>query len=183
MLKWTESDLVLGCGVITHAPHDDNRGRFMEIFNRDRLARSNVPIPWSFPQANVSYSRKGVLRGFHVQRNNPQGKLVTCLKGRVLDVCFDIRKGSKSYMSMSAIMLDERIGQSFYLPAGTAHAFLAMDESILLYHCSSTFDAESDAGFNSLSDEIASIWPDIRFIRSDRDKALPSLGDYTRSII
>lgn len=179
---WRPLSSVNGTGLIQHTPAIDARGAFYELMNRKEWVKSNMPLPWSFPQVNVSHSLKGVLRGFHIQKVNPQAKLVTCVKGKILDICLDVRRGSPTYMGVAMVQLEAYKPNSFFLPAGTAHAFLALEESTIVYHCSTEYDAASDGGFNALDPEVMDLWPDMKFIRSDKDRRLPSLDDYIKTL-
>ena len=182
MMKWQDFPEVEGCGLLTFERHNDDRGFFQEIYNRKDCASSLAPFPWAWAQDNVSYSHAGVLRGFHVQSNNPQGKLVTCLIGRIMDVCLDLRPHSATFMKMTRVILDEEKPQSFYLPPGTAHAFIALQDAMIHYRCTTPYDKNSDGGVNAMSPELAMVWPQGQWFRSERDRALPNLMDYMKPI-
>lgn len=177
-MKWHAYDEVEGCGILELEHRIDDRGFFMEMFNKQEIAKNGIPLPWSFAQENLSYSHAGVLRGFHVQTNNPQGKLVTCLGGRIMDVCLDLRPQSPTFMSMTRVILDPEKPMSFWLPPGTAHAFIALEPSFVHYLCSTVYDPASDTGIDACSPEVAMVWPPGKFIRSERDRALPKLVEY-----
>lgn len=180
-MKWEPFEEIEGCGVLTYDRFDDERGFFEEIYNKKKMAEAGVPLPWSWAQDNVSFSYGGVLRGFHLQRSHPQGKLVTCLAGRIMDVCLDLRPQSPTFLKMTRVILDGAEPRSFWLPPGTAHAFIAFDESMIHYRCTTAYDSDSDCGVNAMSPEVAMVWPPGEFIRSEKDRALPKLVDYMRA--
>lgn len=177
-MKFQAFEEVEGCGMLTYDRYNDDRGFFQELYNRKACASDRIPFPWSWAQDNVSASWAGVLRGFHVQRDNPQGKLVTCLTGRIMDVCLDVRPKSPTFLKMTRVILDGLIPQSFYLPPGTAHAFISLTDCVVHYKCTTPYDKNSDGGINAMSPEVAMVWPPGNFIRSDKDRCLPNLVDY-----
>lgn len=177
-MKWHAFDEIQGCGVLEYPRHCDDRGYFQENLNRKTLASEGIPLPWSWAQDNTSFTYAGVIRGFHLQKNNPQGKLVTCIYGKIMDVCLDLRMDSPTFMKMTRIMLDGDTPQSFYLPAGTAHAFVAFEDSIIHYKCTTPYDAESDSGINACSEELQFVWPPGKYIRSEKDQNLQTLRSY-----
>lgn len=181
-MKWTAFDEVHECGVIEYDVHADQRGWFMETFNRREVACEGIPIPWQWAQDSLSFSLQGVQRGFHLQRRNPQGKLVSCLIGKILDVCLDLRRDSPTFMKITRVILSSDKAMSFYLPPGTAHAFLALEHALVQYKCTSSYDAETDGGVDAMSPELAFVWPEGNFFRSEKDRALPKLVDYLNSI-
>lgn len=177
-MRWYGYDEIDGCGILEHDPWHDERGMFSELFNRTEIAEKGIPLPWQWAQDNVSFSWKGVQRGFHVQRVNPQGKLVTCLHGKIMDVCLDVRPRSPTFLKITRCVLSHERLQSFYLPPGTAHAFLAMEDSLVHYKCSTAYHKESDTGIDATSPEVAMVWPPGQYFRSPKDRALPKLVDF-----
>lgn len=180
-MKWTPFPEVEGCGMVDFDRFVDERGYFEELYNRKEMASNECPFPWAWAQDNISYSQAGVMRGFHVQSNNPQGKLVTCIAGSIMDVCLDVRPHSPTFMKMTRVILNEQTAKSFYLPPGTAHAFVALTDAIIHYRCTTVYDKESDGGFDAMSPEVAFVWPSVsNWIRSVKDMALPKLMDYVK---
>lgn len=182
MMKWEPFEEVKDCGMLHYDRFGDERGFFQELYNRKACIKAGAPFMWSWAQDNVSYSHAGVLRGFHVQKNNPQGKLVTCLLGKIMDVCLDVRPGSPTFMKMTRVILDGEHPSSFYLPPGTAHAFIAMTDAMIHYRCTTEYDKDSDGGINAMSPEVSMVWPPGQWIRSEKDRQLPSLVDYLNTI-
>jgi dTDP-4-dehydrorhamnose 3,5-epimerase len=128
----------------------DARGFFLETFRADRYAASGIAA--SFVQDNLSRSTKGVLRGLHLQNPNPQGKLVSVLHGRVLDVAVDVRVGSPTFGQHIAVELSDENRRQMWVPRGFAHGFLVLSESAdCFYKCDASY---------SPSDEIVLRWND-----------------------
>jgi dTDP-4-dehydrorhamnose 3,5-epimerase len=182
MVKWHPFDEVKDCGVVERDRYSDDRGFFQETWNRKEWAKAGIPLPWGWAQENTSFSRQGVLRGFHLQSENPQGKLITCVYGKIMDVCLDLRPHSPTFMKMTRMILDGSEALSFYCPPGTAHAFLAMESSMVSYHCTQPYDQTVDGGINATSPELAMVWPPGEYFRSERDRSLPSLSEYLQCL-
>jgi dTDP-4-dehydrorhamnose 3,5-epimerase len=128
----------------------DHRGFFVETFRADRYAAAGICGP--FAQDNLSRSAYGVLRGLHLQNPRPQGKLVTVLRGRVLDVAVDVRVGSPTFGHHVAVELSEENRRQFWVPRGFAHGFAVLSETAdFFYKCDE---------FYSPADEIAVRWDD-----------------------
>jgi dTDP-4-dehydrorhamnose 3,5-epimerase len=145
----------------------DNRGYFEEIFNPNY----NLQKP---EQINHSFSYKGVLRGIHV---SPYYKLVTCIRGKIFDVCVDLRKDSKSYLKSFSVILQQGDNKQFLIPAFCGHAFLALEDSDIIYFQGGVFNEHLDLNV-IWSDKIIDIkWPEMNYIISDKDLNSKSLQD------
>ena len=128
----------------------DNRGFFTELFQAERYAKFG--LPYRFVQDNLSRSARDVLRGLHIQNPNPQGKLVTVLRGRVLDVAVDVRVGSPTFGHHVAVELSEENRRQFWIPRGFAHGFVVRSESAdFFYKCDEYY---------SPADELVVKWND-----------------------
>lgn len=128
----------------------DPRGYFAELFNAQRYADAGIAGP--FVQDNMSRSARGVLRGLHLQNPNTQAKLVSVMRGTVLDVAVDVRVGSPTFGRHVAVELSEDNGRQFYVPRGFAHGFAVLSETAdFFYKC--------DA-FYSPKDELTIRWND-----------------------
>jgi dTDP-4-dehydrorhamnose 3,5-epimerase len=128
----------------------DARGFFMEIYHEERYDGSGIAP--RFVQDNLSRSAQGVLRGLHVQNPRAQGKLVTVLRGCVLDVAVDVRTGSPTFGQHVAIELNEQNRHQMWLPRGFAHGFIVRSESAdFFYKCDEPY---------SPADEIVVRWDD-----------------------
>lgn len=168
---------VHGCWVVETRLFEDMRGTFVETWNARDFAEVGLPLEW--PQDNVSSSKKDVLRGLHIQRTNPQGKLVRCTNGAILDLCLDLRTESPTFLKWHMERLEA--GRALYLPPGTAHGFLALvEQSVVYYKCTTLYDRESDGGVNVWDEEIGlphefTLWTSIM---SDKDRNLPNMRDW-----
>lgn len=166
--------------VIIPKRHFDDRGWFSEIFQQRRLRE--LGIGYDFVQENQSSSKRaGTLRGFHFQRPpSAQAKLVSVLRGRVLDVAVDIRKGSPSFGNYVSIELSAEGGQQLYIPTGFAHGFITLEDNVVVTYMVSDYYAPShDAGIFWDDPDIAFPWPfkNADIVMSDKDGRLPRLKD------
>jgi dTDP-4-dehydrorhamnose 3,5-epimerase len=122
----------------------DSRGFFMELFQSDRYTAAG--IMGTFVQDNLSRSTAGVLRGLHLQNPRPQGKLVTVLRGSVLDVAVDVRLGSPTYGRHVKIELSEENRRQLWIPRGFAHGFVVLSETADFYYkCDELYRAKAAA--------------------------------------
>jgi dTDP-4-dehydrorhamnose 3,5-epimerase len=157
----------------------DQRGRFLETLRTDVLAEA-VGHPVQVVQTNQSISRRGVLRGIHATAvPDGQAKVVTCLRGAVLDFVVDLRVGSVSFARWAMTVLDARSGASVYLGEGIGHAFYALeDDTCVQYLCSESYVPEQVITVNVFDPEIG-IGLDLPEppILSETDAAAPSLAD------
>jgi dTDP-4-dehydrorhamnose 3,5-epimerase len=168
--------------IVEPARWEDSRGYFMESYSRREYAAAGIPD--EFVQDNQSLSRRGVLRGLHYQRTRPQGKLVRVVRGSVLDVAVDLRRGSAAFAQWRSVLLSAENHRQFWIPEGFAHGFLALeDDTLLAYKCTEYYMPEYDAGIAWNDPSIAVDWEldkvGLRIeelVISDKDKALPTLA-------
>lgn len=158
----------------------DDRGYFFESFSeRDFNAQVREV---KFVQDNESMSSYGVMRGLHFQRPPyTQSKLVRCVKGAVLDVAVDIRKGSPTYGQHVAVELTEENHRQFFVPRGFAHGFAVLSETaIFQYKCDNFYHPEADGGISILDDSLGIDWriPTDHAILSEKDTKHPLLKDF-----
>ncbi|MGB4942618.1 MAG: dTDP-4-dehydrorhamnose 3,5-epimerase [Candidatus Moraniibacteriota bacterium] len=155
----------------------DDRGYFLESYNSDRYREAG--IPGVFVQDNVSVSKKGVIRGLHYQTPPfAQGKLVSVLRGRVLDVALDIRTGSPTVGRYVAVELSAENHRQFWIPAGFAHGFVALeDETIFSYKCTNVYSKAHDRGVRWNDPTIGIVWGVADPIVSEKDKQQPLLTE------
>ena len=158
----------------------DARGYFFESFSQREFEENVRKI--NFVQDNESMSSYGVIRGFHFQRPPfTQSKLVRCVKGRVLDVVVDIRKGSPTYGQHVAVELSEWNHRQFFVPRGFAHGFSVLSEiAVFQYKCDNFYIPEADGGI-SIKDETLGInWqiPVEKAILSEKDIRHGCLKDF-----
>lgn len=169
-------------GVVIIEPRlfKDDRGYFFESFSeRDFNAQVREV---KFVQDNESMSSYGVMRGLHFQRPPyTQSKLVRCVKGAVLDVAVDIRKGSPTYGQHVAVELTEENHRQFFVPRGFAHGFAVLSKTaIFQYKCDNFYHPEADGGISILDDSLGIDWhiPTDHAILSEKDTKHPLLKDF-----
>lgn len=150
--------MVEGCLILQNELKSDDRGIFSEIY------KENIPN-FSIAQLNYSFSYAGTLRGLH---KTPYGKLVTCVKGKVFDVCLDLRPDSNSYKNYTYTDLDQDSLNQIYIPPNCGHGFYAYEDSILIYAQSELYDPNKDECFCYLGYNIK--WPAVPKFISNRDK-------------
>lgn len=164
----------------------DTRGYFFESFSQrefdEKVAIPQYGKPIIFVQDNESMSSYGVMRGLHFQRPPfTQSKIVRCVKGKVLDVAVDIRKGSPTYGQHVAVELTEDNHRQFFVPKGFAHGFVVLsDTAIFQYKCDEFYHPEADAGINILDDSLRIDWkiPTEKVNLSEKDTRHALLKDF-----
>ena len=136
----------------------DTRGYFFESYNKQEFDEKVANIV--FVQDNESCSTYGVMRGLHFQRPPfAQAKLVRCVKGAVLDVAVDIRKGSPTYGQHVAVELTENNHRQFFIPRGFAHGFAVLsDIAVFQYKCDNYYHPEADGGISILDQSLGINW-------------------------
>ena len=169
-----------GVVIIEPKVFGDSRGYFFESWSQkdfDELVR-----PIKFVQDNESMSTYGVMRGLHFQRPPfTQSKLVRCVKGAVLDVAVDIRKGSPTYGKHIAVELTEDNHRQFFVPRGFAHGFAVLSETaVFQYKCDNFYAPQADGGVSILDDSLGIDWhiPTYKAILSDKDTKHACLKDF-----
>jgi dTDP-4-dehydrorhamnose 3,5-epimerase len=161
--------------VIVPRAFGDRRGHFLETFNA-RKYQQFLPVRHEFVQDNVSLSRKGVLRGLHLQNPYGQGKLVMVLEGAVLDVVVDVRRGSPTFGRHVAVELDSRSFLQLWIPPGFAHGFLGLsDEALFLYKCDAPYSRDSEIGIRWNDPALGIHWNVESPLLSEKDAAAPFL--------
>ena len=169
-------------GVVIIEPRifEDARGYFFESFSQREFDEKVCPI--TFVQDNESKSSYGVMRGLHFQRPPfTQSKLVRCVKGTVLDVAVDIRKGSPTYGQHVAMELTEDNHRQFFIPKGFAHGFAVLSETAeFQYKCDEFYHPEADGGISILDDSLNIDWriPTGKAILSEKDTKQPLFNSF-----
>lgn len=158
----------------------DNRGYFMETYNYNDFKAAGLDMV--FVQDNQSKSKKGVLRGLHFQKKNPQGKLVRVVSGEVYDVAVDLRKGSDTYGKWYGVLLSAENKKQFYVPEGFAHGFVVMSETAeFVYKCTRFYDPSDEGGLMWNDPEIGIDWPvpeNAELLLSEKDQHHQPLKDF-----
>ena len=169
-------------GVVIIEPRifKDARGYFFESFSQKEFEEKVRRI--NFVQDNESMSSYGVMRGLHFQRPPfTQSKLVRCVKGAVLDVAVDIRKGSATYGQHVAVELTEDNHRQFFVPRGFAHGFSVLSETaVFQYKCDNFYSPQSDGGISILDGSLGIDWkiPTNQAILSEKDMRHSCLKDF-----
>ena len=154
--------------------YNDSRGYFKE------LLRENI-IKKKFPFLVMSYSKKNVIRGLHLQTQKSQGKFVTVIKGKIFDVAVDLRKKSKTYGKFFSCILSEKNSNSIYIPPGFAHGFQALEkENYIIYNCTKYRNKKSEVAINYNDKNLKIKWPLKRQIVSVKDKNAISLLEFIK---
>lgn len=155
----------------------DDRGFFLETFEKRRY-QAMLNIDYDFVQDNHSRSQKGVLRGLHFQKQNPQGKLVRVVRGEVFDVAVDIRKNSPTYGAWVGINLSETNKTQFWIPPGLAHGFAVIsDIADFEYKCTDYYNPTDESCLLWNDPTVNITWPIKNPLLSERDKQGKLLGD------
>jgi dTDP-4-dehydrorhamnose 3,5-epimerase len=166
-----------GLFLIKKIKYTDKRGYFKEIYRENKI---NTKLPFQV----MSFSKKNVIRGLHVQTTKSQGKYVSVIKGKIFDVAIDLRKKSKTFGKFFSYTLSEKNKTSIFIPPGFAHGFQALDkENFVIYGCTEYRDQKSEVSINP-NDKILKIkWPLKKKILSDKDKNAMSFFDFSNTLI
>ena len=163
--------------IIQNKIYFDNRGYFKEILKENKLKKR-------FPFMVMSYSKRNVVRGLHIQLKNPQGKFISVLKGKIFDVAVDLRKNSKTFGKYYSYIISEKNAKSVYIPPGFAHGFLGIDRNnYIIYSCSHYRNKESEIGIKFDDPTLNIRSPKKKFILSTKDKNNISFLNFKRSYI
>ena len=155
--------------------HGDARGFFLETYRASALAEAGIDD--DFVQDNHSRSRRGVVRGMHLQPG--MAKLVRCARGAILDVLVDARPGSPTFGEWEAFELSDENGRSLYAPDGFGHGFCVLSqEADVVYKCSAYYDAAAEEGFAHDDPDVGIEWPaGLELEASPRDASAPRLAE------
>ena len=170
-----------GLKIVQLKIYHDNRGFFVERFNKKLFQELGLPVDYF--QDNHSLSSPNVIRGLHFQNNPSQAKLVGCLRGRILDVAVDIRKDSPTLGKYFSIELSAENGKLLFIPAGFAHGFavLGNEPADVMYKVDNQFSKEGDGGIRFNDPDLKIDWQIANPIISDKDKNLPLFADYLKN--
>ena len=158
--------------IIYNEVRRDKRGYFKELL----LEKS---INKKFPFIVMSYSKKNVIRGLHIQKKNTQGKYVSVLKGKIFDVVIDLRTKSKTFGHKYSTILSENNSKSLYIPEGFAHGFCCLENNnYVIYSCTNYRNKQSEVGINFNDKDLNIKWPIKSPILSNKDKQNISFKKY-----
>lgn len=163
--------------IVQNKKYKDSRGFFMEILKNKDLKKN-------FPFVVCSYSKKNVIRGLHIQTKNPQGKYISVLKGKIIDIVIDLRKSSKTFGKTFKIILSDKNCKSLFIPPGFAHGFCGLDrDNYIVYNCTKYRHAKSEIGINYKDKDLKIKWPIKKPIISKKDKNNLSFIDFKKKYI
>ena len=170
-------DKIDGLFIVKNKKFIDRRGYFKELY------RENI-IKKRFPFLVMSFSKKNVVRGLHIQKNKMQGKFVTVLKGKIFDVAVDLRKKSKTFGKYFTTVISEKNSKSIFIPPGFAHGFLSLDkENFVIYSCTKYRSKNDEIGIKYDDSTLKIKWPSNKIILSDKDKKNLSFEEYKKNYI
>ncbi len=156
----------------------DERGFFLETWQKQRYVSAGIETKNDFLQDNLSYSKKDVLRGLHYQYENIQAKLVYVLQGSVFDVAVDIRQGSVNFGKWAGVELTSENKRQLYIPEGFAHGFCVISETVLFaYKCTDIYNPQCELSIKWDDPAIGIEWPLTNPILSDKDNQAKLLAD------
>ena len=171
-MKLIKTKFINGPKILKTKIFNDNRGFLKETFQ-------NKVINKKFPFDIMSFSKKNVLRGLHLQTVNSQAKLITVTYGKIFDVAVDLRKNSKTFGKYVSIVISHNDSFSFYIPEGFAHGFVCLSKTCTVnYKCSNYRHAKSERTISWDDKNINIKWPIKKPILSVKDKNGLSLIDY-----
>ena len=174
-VKFTPTELP---GVILIEPRvfRDGRGLFLETYQQQKFQEAGIDV--AFVQDNHSRSVRGALRGLHLQRRSPQGKLVRATEGEIYDVAVDIRRGSPTFKHWVGVTLSAENFLELYVPPGFAHGFcVTSDIAEVQYKCSEFYAPDDEMTLAWNDPEIGIAWPIADPLLSDRDRAGRTIAD------
>jgi dTDP-4-dehydrorhamnose 3,5-epimerase len=154
----------------------DERGFFLETYHLNRYTECGISMP--FVQDNLSRSAYGVVRGLHLQNPSTQGKLVSVMRGKVLDVAVDVRVGSPNFARHVAVELSEENRRQLWVPRGFAHGFAVLSESADFYYkCDNSYSPKDEIVVRWNDPAIGILWGIENPVLSTRDAEAPRLAD------
>lgn len=154
----------------------DSRGYFLEAWNARTYAQAGLDV--AFVQDNVSVSKRGVLRGLHLQNPHPQGKLVSVLHGSVYDVAVDVRPDSPHFGQWMGMELSAENGRRLYVPPGFAHGFVVTaEQATFLYKCTDFYAPAGEISIRWDDPDLDIRWPVDVPVLSEKDSAAPLLRE------
>ena len=150
----------------------DKRGHFKELLKEKQLKKK-------FPFTVMSFSKKNIIRGLHIQTKKKQGKHVSVIKGRIFDVALDLRKNSKTFGKFYSCILSEKNSKSIYIPPGFAHGFCSLDkENYVVYSCTQYRNAKSEVAIKYNDKKINIKWPKTKLIVSKKDQSAMTFVEF-----
>ena len=163
--------------IYKNTPHKDKRGYFKELLKEKKIKSK-------FPFVVMSFSKRNVLRGLHIQNRKTQRKFVNVIKGKIFDVIIDLRKKSRTFGKSFNCILSEKNSKSLFIPPGFAHGFLALEkENYVIYSCTNYRDKKSEVAIKYNDKNLNIKWPSNRVMLSKKDKNAISFGEYKKKYL
>jgi len=163
--------------IIQNKKFNDQRGHFKELLSEKQLNKK-------FPFTVMSFSKKNVIRGLHIQSKNPQGKFISVIKGKIFDVVLDLRKNSITFGQIFTSILSENNGKSIYIPPGFAHGICGLEkENYITYSCTKYRDEKNERGIIYNDKHLKIKWPVKKVILSKKDKDNISFLEYKKKFL
>jgi len=154
----------------------DNRGYFKELLKEKDFKKK-------FPFLVMSFSKKNVIRGLHLQTKNSQGKFISVIKGKIFDVVVDLRKNSKTFGMYVSTIISEKNSKSIFIPPGFAHGFCSLsNENYVVYSCTKYREKKYETGIRYNDEDLNIKWPTKRPIISKKDKSNLSFKEFKKRI-
>lgn len=163
--------------IIRNDKYNDKRGYFKELIRENKINKK-------FPFLVMSFSKKNVIRGLHLQRKSSQGKFVSVLKGKIFDIAVDLRKNSKTFGKHYSCVLSEKNSKSIFIPPGFAHGFQALDhENYIIYSCTKYRNSKSEIAIKFDDKDLNIKWPSNKIVVSKKDQEGLSFKDFKKIIL
>ena len=163
--------------IIQNKSFNDKRGYFKELIRENNINKR-------FPFLVMSYSKKNVIRGLHLQSKKSQGKFVSVLKGKIFDVAVDLRKNSKNFGKYYCCTLSEKNSKSIFIPPGFAHGFQALaKENYVTYSCTKYRHSKSEIAIKFNDEDLSIKWPSRKIIISQKDQKAISFNEFKKIIL
>ena len=170
MIKTKFKDLF----IIQNKSFNDKRGYFKELIRENNINKR-------FPFLVMSFSKKNVIRGLHLQSKKSQGKFVSVLKGKIFDVALDLRKNSKTFGKYYYCILSEKNSKSIFIPPGFAHGFQALaKENYVTYSCTKYRHSKSEIAIKFNDEDLSIKWPSRKIIVSQKDRKAISFNEFIK---
>lgn len=161
---------------------EDERGWFCEVYKEPVFQEKG--IAHRFVQENQSFSKKNIIRGLHLQLPpHAQAKLVTVIKGKVLDVVVDLRPDSPTFQKTYYCLLEDSKHNMLMVPEGFAHGFAALEDTVFQYKCTDVYNKTSESGIIWNDPQLNINWEIEDPILSEKDKKLPTLQEFLRKSV
>lgn len=138
--------------LIQMFPFEDERGQYIKLFSEQQLRE--IGLDTKFIEDNYLISKKGTIRGLHYQKVNPEAKLLTCLKGKIIDIVCDVRENSKNYGKFYIFEINFKDRKLIFIPEGFAHGFLSLEDSEVYYKSSNYYFPNDQYGVSVFSKKL-----------------------------